>query len=231
MNKMLTYVMAMLIITAAAFIVYWFLIETPNAQRAQDLNQGIEGERNKAATYKKDEKEIKKVEEDILKVKEEIFNMLCKAKGRSLEQFLKEVEEDSNSAGVNLESIRIESVVPKELAARIPLDFNLSATYFNLYDFLLRIQDRNKLDFSSSSLTLTLDGNRREKISNLVKLVDTQKSKYDATKDQFPRLRVTLTGDIVVIEPSQLERYKPSPEKQCAEAPGEKGGEAPAGGD
>jgi Tfp pilus assembly protein PilO len=229
MNKFLTYVMSVLIISAAAFIVFWFLIEDPYRKDIDELESQIKEELSKIEQHKKDQKEIKVIEEQIEKVKQEIFRMLCKAQGRSLEQFLREVEDDADHTAIKLESIRIESVVTKELNSRIPLDFNLSGPYFILYDFLQKLEStgksKGKLDFSQSQLNIAQES-KLERLNKLQQLVDTKRSKYNPAQDQFPRLRVTLNGEIVIIEPSQLEKYKTASLSRCPDD----GGAGAAGG-
>jgi|GEM_PF-1057464 len=229
MNKFLTYVMSVLIISAAAFIVFWFLIEDPYRKESDELDTQITEEQSKIKQYKNDQKEIKALEEQIEKVKQEIFRMLCKARGRSLEQFLKEIEDDADSSQIKLESIRIESVLTKELNSRIPLDFNLSGPFFVLYDFLQKLEttgkSKGKLDFSQSQLNVAQES-KNEKLPKLVQLAD-KRTKYNASVDQFPRLRVTLNGEIIIIDETQLEKYKTAslskcPEESAPTTPGDK---------
>lgn len=231
MNKFLTYVMSVLIISAAAFIVFWFLIEDPYNKEKDELDNQIKEEKAKVETHKKDQKEIKKYEDEIEKTKQEIFKMLCKARGRSLEQFLREFEEDAEASAIKLESIRIESIVTKELNSRIPLDFNLSGPYFILYDFLQKLETtgkaKGKLDFSQSQLSIAQE-TKTEKIPKLQQLAN-PKCKYNPALDQFPRLRVTLNGEIIIIDETQLEKYKTATLSKC---PDDGGAAAPApGGD
>lgn len=234
MNKFLTYVMSVLIISAAAFIVFWFLIEDPYNKEKDELENQIKEEKSKIETHRKDQKEIKKYEEEIEKTKQDIFRMLCKARGRSLEQFLREFEEDAEASAIKLESIRIESIVTKELNSRIPLDFNLSGPYFILYDFLQKLETtgkaKGKLDFSQSQLSIAQE-TKMEKIPKLQQLAN-PKSKYNPATDQFPRLRVTLNGEIVIIDETQLEKYKTAQLSKCPDPePGAPGAAPGAGGD
>jgi Tfp pilus assembly protein PilO len=227
MNKFLTYVMSVLIISAAAFIVFWFLIEDPYRKELDEIEGQIKEEQAKIDQHKKDQKDIKKYEDDIDKTKQEIFKMLCRARGRSLEQFLREFEDDADAAAIKLESIRIESVVTKELNSRIPLDFNLSGPYFILYDFLQKLETtgkaKGKLDLSQSQLSIAQEA-KNEKLPKLQQLV--KGNRYNPT-DQFPRLRVTLNGEIIIIDETQLEKYKTPTLSKCPEgdaAPAPTGG-------
>ena len=230
MNKFLTYVMSVLIISAAAFIVFWFLIEDPFRKETDELESQIKEEQAKIDQHKKDQKDIKKYEDDIDKTKQEIFKLLCKARGRSLEQFLREFEDDAETSAIKLESIRIESVVTKELNSRIPLDFNLAGPYFVLCDFLQKLESsgksKGKLDFSQSQLNISTE-NKMEKIPKLQQLVSS-KSKYPTTAT-FPRLRVTLNGEIIIIDETQLEKYKTATLPKCPDD-GSAAAAAPAGG-
>lgn len=222
MNKFLTYVMSVLIISAAAFIVFWFLIEDPYNKEKDELDNQIKEEKAKIETHKKDQKEIKKYEDEIEKTKQDIFKMLCKAKGRSLEQFLREFEEDAEASAIKLESIRIESIVTKELNSRIPLDFNLSGPYFILYDFLQKLEttgkSKGKLDFSQSQLAISQE-TKTEKIPKLQQLAN-PKCKYNPALDLFPRLRVNLNGEIVIIDETHFERYKTATLSKCPDDAG-----------
>jgi hypothetical protein len=217
MNKFLTYVMSVLIISAAAFIVFWFLIEDPYRKMYDDLDNQIREEQAKVDQHKKDQKDIKNLEDQIDKTKQEVFRMLCKARGRSLEQFLREIEDDADAASVKMDSIRIESVVTKELNSRIPLDFGFSAPYFLLYDFLQRLEStgksKGKLDFSQSQLSIGQE-TKMEKIPKLKELM-AAKGKYQVGVDTFPRLRIQLNGEIVIIDETQIERYKTNNLSRC----------------
>ncbi|MBI4863688.1 MAG: type 4a pilus biogenesis protein PilO [Candidatus Riflebacteria bacterium] len=235
MNKFLTYVMSVLIISAAAFIVFWFLIEDPYRKEMDELEAQIKEEQSKIEQHKKDQKDIKKLEEDIEKIKQDIFRILCKARGRSLEQFLREIEDDADAAAIKLESIRIESVVTKELNSRIPLDFNISGPYFILYDFLQKLEtagkSKGKLDFSQSQLSIAQES-KTEKLPKLTQISDSKRTKYNPGTDMFPRLRVTLNGEIIIIDDTQLEKYKTANLSKCPDEPGAGGGtKGPDGGD
>jgi len=231
MNKFLTYVMSVLIISAAAFIVFWFLIEDPYRKELDEIEGQIKEEQAKIDQHKKDQKDIKKYEDDIDKTKQEIFRMLCKARGRSLEQFLREFEDDADAAAIKLESIRIESVVTKELNSRIPLDFNLSGPYAILFDFLQRLETtgkaKGKLDLSASQLSIAQEA-KTEKIPKLAQLM--KGTKYTPI-DQFPRLRVTLNGEIIIIDETQLEKYKTATLSKCPDDGGAGAAPTAGGGD
>ena len=214
MNKLLTYIMSILIISVAAFIVYWVLIENPYVEGKEEIEVKIKREESRYQTHLRDQDSIKKIESDIEDLKVEIFKQLCRARGRSLEQFLKEIEDDADASDIKLESIRIESVITKELNSRIPLDFNISGPYFVLYNFLARVQDRGKMDFSQGQLSISQE-TKMEKVGNLAKMIDpANPSKYKPV-DEFPRLRVTLNGEIIIIDNDQLERYKTNKMSAC----------------
>lgn len=208
MNKLLTYIMSVLIITVAAFIVFWFLIEDPYVKGIEDIDDKIKREEARYQTHLRDKDGIKKIEDQIDELKVDIFTMLCNAQGRSLRQFLKEVEDDADESSIKLESIRIESLITKELYSQIPLDFNVSGPYFVLYNFLARLQERGKMDFGSGQLSISQE-TKVEKINNLDKVIDPANNPLKYTKTtEFPRLRVTLNGEIIIIDNDQLERYK-----------------------
>lgn len=216
MNKLLTYIMSILIISVAAFIVGWFLIEEPYKKGKEELIDKINRQKSRHDTHVRDQKQIGKIQAEIEDLKVEIFKKLCTARGRSLEQFLKEVEDDADAAGIKMESIRIESVITKELNSRIPLDFNISGPYFILYNFLARVQERGKMDFSQGQLSIAQE-TKMEKMTALNKVLDAANPRKYKGTDEFPRLRVTLNGEIIIIDNDQLDRYKTNKMSVCPE--------------
>lgn len=236
MNKFLTYVMSVLIISMAAVIVGYFLIYDPSRTQLEELDQQIKTAESENQKHIKNKGEISKQEEIIEKTKQEIFQMLCKARGRKLETFLREIEDDADDAAIKLENIRIESVVTKELNSKIPLDFQISGPYFILYDFLQKLEStgkaKGKMDFSQSQISIASES-KTDKLAKLDKL-KSPKSKYNANVDKFPGLRVQMNGEIIIIDDTQLERYKTQAMSKCPDAPGGAPAGAPgapAGGD
>lgn len=223
MNRLLTYVMSIIIICAAAFIVFWFLIEEPFRKEFEDKEKAIRETRARIKKLEGLSNEIKEREKEINDTKQEIFKILCAARGRSIEKFLKEIEEDADESKIDLENIRIESVIIKDLYSKIPLNLNLSGPYFKTYDFIKRIQDRGKLDFSTGFLSIQAEA-KADPIDNLFKYIS-KDTKY-VVADTFPNLRVEVNGEMIIIDNSHLERYRTDALSKCDDA----GGGAPATG-
>ncbi len=214
MNRLLTYVMSIIIICAAAFIVFWFLIEEPFRKDLEDKEKSIRDTRARIKKLQGLSKEIKAKEQEIVQSKQDIFRMLCAARGRSIEKFLKELEEDADESKINLENIRIESVIIKDLYSKIPLNLNISGPYFQIYDFIRRIQDRGKLDFGTGYLSIQAEA-KTNPITNLFNYIS-KSSKYKAS-DQFPNLRVEVNGEMIIIDNTHLDRYRTDTLPKCDE--------------
>jgi ferritin len=222
MNRLLTYVMSIIIICAAAFIVFWFLIEEPFRTATEEKDKAVRETRARIKKLEGLAGEIKEKEKEINDTKQEIFKMLCAAQGRSIEKFLKELEEDADESKIELENIRIESVIIKDLYSKIPLNLNISGPYFKIYDFIKRIQDRGKLDFGTGYLSIQAEA-KADPVENLFKYI-AKDTKYVVT-DTFPNLRVEVNGEMVIIDNTHLERYRTDTLSKCDDA-----GLAPASG-
>lgn len=214
MNKLLTYMMAILIICAAGFIVFWFVIHEPFLQKKTEKEAAIKKAKSQAREIKKVESKIKEREVELETEKKNIFRLLCGARDRSIEKFLKEVEDASDKASIGLDNLRIESVIIKDLHSKIPLNLSLSGPYFQIFKFLQLIQKNGKLDFSTGYLSIQSEA-KTVAIQNLLQYVD-KSAKY-SPRDEFPNLRVELNANMVVIDPSHLERYQTRDQSNCNE--------------
>ncbi len=213
MNKMVTYLMSIVFIAALCLIIFWFIIYEPYVKEETELNELISSSEKLVVRYNDSKKAITQLEAEIDQVKNSIYRKLCSAKGRSIEEFLKEVETDGNDAKVKLQNIRIDSVSSLDLWSKIPLEFNLSGPYFKIFDFLSRIQKRGKMDFSSGVLSITAE-TKFESIPKLMELVDQAKTKYQPTT-KFPNLRVNLNGEIIIIDKNHLLKYRTESLRSC----------------
>lgn len=213
MNRLVTYLMSVLFIFALSAIILWFIIYEPYVKEETELQEAISSSQKLVKRYKEAKDEISKLEQEIDEVKQNIFRKLCTAKGRSIEEFLKELEVDSNDSKIQLDSIRIDSISSLDLWSKIPLEFNIGGPYFQLFDFLARVQKRGKMDFSNGVLSITSE-TKTGTVPDLMKLVDQSKTKYQPNQ-QFPNLRVNLNGEIIIIDKNHLLKYRTEALSSC----------------
>ena len=133
MNKLVSYLMSILIICALGFIFYWFLIHDPYTKQMEDIENRIKESNDLIEKYKRAQKENTQTESEIKDAKQKIFRLLCTARGRTLEDFLKELEDDSDAAEIELDNVRIENVQMDELCSKIPVDLNVGGPYFQIH--------------------------------------------------------------------------------------------------
>ena len=88
MNKLVTYVMAILSLCATGFLVFWFLIQEPFAQKMEEIDTRIRDAKEQIRKYERAKEQCKTYEEKINSTKKKIFRLLCSAKGRTIEDFL-----------------------------------------------------------------------------------------------------------------------------------------------
>lgn len=213
MNKLVTYVMAILSLCATGFLVFWFLIQEPFNHKMEEFDTKIRDARDQIKKYQQAKEQCKTFEEKINTMKKKIFRRLCSAKGRSIEEFLKELETDSDTSKIDLENIRIESMTVSELCSKIPMDLNVAGPYFQIFKFLALVQKRGKMDFSGGSLSIASES----KLVNIPKLKDyvSQKCKYKEM-ERFPNLRVNVNGEIIIIdEQTHMRKYRTSELSSC----------------
>jgi Tfp pilus assembly protein PilO len=213
MNKLVSYLMSILIICALGFIFYWFLIHEPYTKQMEDIENRIKEANDLIDKYKRAQRENKQLEDDIKDMKQKIFRLLCKARGRTLEEFLRELEDDAEKAEIDLDNIRIENVHMDELSSKIPVDLNVGGTYFTIFNFLSLVQERGKLDFSGGALNVASE-TKSSSIKNMSKFVDMSKPRYNPG-EQFPNLRVNLNGEIIIIDENHLRKYKTNELNSC----------------
>ena len=213
MNKLVSYMMSILIICALGFIFYWFLIHEPYTKQLEDIENRIKEANDLIEKYKRAQEENKQLEVDIKDMKQKIFRLLCKAKGRTLEEFLRELEVDGEQSDIDLDNIRIENVQMDELSSKIPVDLNIAGPYFKLYKFLSLVQTRGKLDFSGGALNVASE-TKQIPIKKLSDYTDLSKKKY-RDGEAFPNLRVNLNGEIIIIDENHLRKYKTNELSSC----------------
>jgi len=214
MNKIVSYLMSILIICTLAFIFYWFLIHEPFNKQISDYDTRIADSEAMITKYMRAKQDNKQTESTINETKQKIFKLLCTAKGRTLEDFLKELEDDSQIADIDLENVRIENVHIDELSSKIPIDLNVGGPYFKIFKFISLIENQGKLDFSSGgSLNISSD-NKGATIKNLRKYTDMAMKKY-MDNDKFPGLRVNLNGEIIIIDDNHMRKYRTSELSSC----------------
>lgn len=213
MNKFVTYVMSVLFIIAFSAIIFWFIIYEPYDKKQKELDEAIDQARGLVAKYKKAKEEIDALEQKINEAKQKVFRKLCGAQGRNIQEFLKELEEDGNLSGIQLDSIRIDSISSLDLWSKIPIDLNIGGPYFQVFDFLARVQKRGKMDFSTGVLSITAES-KADPIQELSKFVDQSKTKYPQDQ-RFPNLRVNLNGEIIIIDNNHLQKYKTDQLNKC----------------
>jgi len=214
MNKIVSYLMSILIICALAFIFYWFLIHEPFNKQMSDYSARISDADALIKKYRRAKQENKQIEVTINGVKKKIFRLLCTARGRTLEDFLKELEDDSQNADIDLENVRIENVHIDELSSKIPIDLNVGGQYFKIFKFISFIENKGKLDFSSGGSLNIASDNKEKSIKNLRKYTDLSRKKY-RDKDKFPGLRVNLNGEIIIIDDNHMRKYRTSDLSNC----------------
>ena len=76
MNKLVSYLMSILIICALGFIFYWFLIHEPYTKQMEDIENRIKEANDLIEKYKRAQRENKQLESDIKEVKQKIFRLL-----------------------------------------------------------------------------------------------------------------------------------------------------------
>jgi len=213
MNRIVTYVMSVLFILAFSAIIGWFIIYEPYNKKDQELEEQINQARTLVKRYKAAKAEIENLEGQINEVKQKVFRKLCSAQGRTIQQFLRELEIDSTEAGIQLDSVRIDSISSLDLWSKIPLDLNIGGPYFQIFDFLKRVQKRGKMDFGNGVLSITSE-TKTVRVKELTKLVDQNKTKYSPDKT-FPNLRVNLNGEIIIIDKNHLLKYRTDALSSC----------------
>lgn len=214
MNKIVSYLMSILIICALAFIFYWFLIHEPYNTKMSDYATRIDDSKALIKKYKRAQEENKQIESSINETKQKIFKLLCTAKGRTLEDFLKELEDDSQGADIDLENVRIENVHIDELSSKIPIDLNVGGPYFKIFKFISLIEEKGKLDFASGGSLNVASDNKENTIKDLRKYTDLSRKKY-MDNDKFPGLRVNLNGEIIIIDDNHMRKYRTSELSSC----------------
>lgn len=213
MNKLVTYVMAILSLCATGFLVFWFLIQEPYNQKTEEIETRIRDFKEQIRKYEQAKEQCKSFEDKINETKKKIFRLLCGAKGRTIEDFLKELENDAEASDIDLENIRIESMTVSELCSKIPMDLNISGPYFKIFKFMALVQKRGKMDFSGGSISIASES-KMVGVNKLRSFVS-PKSKYKES-DRFPNLRVNVNGEIIIIdEQTHMRKYRTSELSTC----------------
>ncbi len=207
MNKLVTYVISVLVLACVGFVVFWFMIKDPFEKEQARLQNQIAEYESKIRSAKRKKKQIAEVNDKITAKRRQIYELLLGAKGRTLEDFLKELEEDAIAAKLSLESVRIEGITSTRLCSKIPLDIFVSGPYFKVFKFLSLLEKQGKLDMSSGRLNMSAD-NKEVKIENLKEYVDPDAVSKYPPGETFPSLRVNLSGKLIIITQEHINRYK-----------------------
>ena len=219
--RFLGYVVAMIIVTAITLCFWLFNFKQPLEETKKEVDNKYKRLRVKLKKGKKLDKEIKKYRSDISDKKRAIVTLLKeKTKNRDVGQFLNDVELDATNADIKLKSIRIHPKTQRTRYMEIPMEFSVDGTYFGLFDFFKRIENREMLNLTNSSLNLGGGGSGRGvEVKNLTKKIDRTKKltdlhdkpitikKYE-NDTRFPVLRVSFDGRIIIIDRSHIARYE-----------------------
>ena len=219
--KFLGYVVGMIIVTAVTLCFWIFNFQQPLEESKKSIQIEYDLLRIKLKQGKKYDKELKSYRAQISEKKRAIVTLLKeKTKNRDVGQFLNDVELDARNSDIKLKSIRIHPKTQRQRYMEIPMEFSVDGTYFGLYDFFSRVENRQMLNLTNSSLNLGGGGTGRGvEVKNLKDKIDTSKKLTDLhekpimmkkyEKDtRFPVLRVSFDGRIIIIDRSHIARYE-----------------------
>jgi len=219
--KLFTYTLIMFVVTVVTFAYWLFNYKKPLEEEKLQINNKYKELLAKKKKGQRSKQQIRELQNEISNKKREIVALLKeKTKGRDVGKFLNDVELDSQNAGVNLRSIRIQPKTQRPRYMEIPLEFSVDGTYFELYDFFSRIEARQMLNLQNSQITLTGGGSDRgQAIKNLSNLIDKGKKLVDLNnkevklpkynnESRFPTMRVNFDGRIIIIDRSHIAKYE-----------------------
>ena len=219
--KFLGYVVGMIIVTAVTLCFWIFNFQQPLEVAKSAITKEYNSLRIKLKKGKKYDKEIKTYRAKIKENKRAIVTLLKeKTKNRDVGQFLNDVELDARNSDIKLKSIRIHPKTQRQRFMEIPMEFSVDGTYFGLHNFFSRVERRQMLNLSNSSLNLGGGGTGRGvEVKNLKDKIDTSKKLTDLhekpitmkkyEKDtRFPVLRVSFDGRIIIIDRSHIARFE-----------------------
>jgi type IV pilus assembly protein PilO len=221
--RFIFYILLMLIIAAAAVAVYIFNWKQPFDAEISRINEEYDTLQTKIRRGNQLDEEIRRVTQKITDTKREVVTLLReRTKDRDLNKFLNDAERDAQDSGVILKSISIRPKTQRQRFTEIPLEFQVEGTYFQLYDFLTRIEKRGFLSFARSSMSLTGGGaargvtisNLRDMIDGNPNVTDIAGKKVNLTKytdsTEFPRLRIQFDGSVIIIDRSHIANFEGS---------------------
>lgn len=219
--RFIFYVLLMLIIAVASVAVYIFQWKHPYDAEKSKISEEYENLQAKIKRGAQIEEEIRRAKQKIIDTKREVVTLLReKTKDRDLNKFLNDAERDAQDSGVSLKSISIRPKTQRPRFTEIPLEFQVEGTYFQLYNFLTRIEKRGFLSFARSSMSLTGGGaargvtvtNLRDMIDGNPNVSDIAGKKINLTKytdgTEFPRLRVQFDGNVIIIDSSHIANFE-----------------------
>ena len=219
--KLLGYVVAMIIVTAVTLCFWLFNFKQPLEVSKKEIDTKYKRLRVSLKKGKKYDRQIKEYRATISEKKRAIVTLLKeKTKNRDVGQFLNDVELDATNADIKLKSIRIHPKTQRQRYMEIPMEFSVDGTYFGLYDFFSRVENRQMLNLTNSSLSLGGGGSGRGvEVKNLTDKIDRSKKLTDLHEKQikmakyekdtrFPILRVQFDGRIIIIDRSHIARYE-----------------------
>ncbi len=219
--KFIGYVIGMFVVSAISFGFWIFQYHQPLQEEKRRIDRKYTELRNKQKRGRKLKQEIKALQKQIRSTKAEIVTLLKeKTKNRDVGKFLNDVEADSKNAGVTLRSIRIHPKTQRQRFIEIPMEYSVEGSYFEIYDFFQRVENRQMLNLTNSQINISGGGtDRGVKVKNLSKKIDKSKKLLDLdgksvnlpkvnNETRFPRLRVNFDGRIIIIDKSHIQRFE-----------------------
>ncbi|PCJ20060.1 MAG: hypothetical protein COB02_05535 [Candidatus Cloacimonadota bacterium] len=219
--KIVSYAFGMILILAVTAGVYILEYKQPLDEQIQLVDKEMRKLRSQKTKGKKLKKSLKEIDKKIRAVKSEIVSFLKeKSKGRDVSKFLNDVESYAQDSGIELKTIRINPRITRAKFIEIPLEFSVSGTYFQLYDFFTRIENTKILNFSNSGLRLGGGGGRGKKLPRLSKLITKNlKNLKDllgkkipspaySGSTNFPKMRAQFEGRVVMVDRGKITQYE-----------------------
>ncbi|MCO4782386.1 MAG: type 4a pilus biogenesis protein PilO [Candidatus Cloacimonetes bacterium] len=218
--KVVSYVFGMVLISIVTAGVWILEYKQPLDEQIQAVDTEMRKLKSQRSKGKKLKRSLKKIEKQIKDVRAEIVTFLKeKGKGRDVGKFLNDVENDAQDSGIELKTIRINPRLTRSKFIEIPLEFSISGTYFQLYDFFTRVESRKILNFADSGLRLGGGGGRGYKLPRLSKLITKKVTLKDLAGKKipspaysgsttFPKMRAQFEGKIIMVDRGKITQYE-----------------------
>jgi ribosomal protein L7Ae-like RNA K-turn-binding protein len=211
----------MIVVTAVTLAIAIFNFQQPHEAEKKKIEDQYKSLIRKEKNARQIKTQINKAYEEIESIKKDIVTLLKeRTKGRDLTQFITDLERDAQDSGVSLKSVRIQAQTQRQKFTEIPLEFQIDGAYFQIYDFLSRIEKRGLVNFTHSGMALSGGGAARGvTVKNLKDMIDSNPKVQDRngsnlkikpyTSDtQFPKMRVQFDGSIIIIDKSHIAAYE-----------------------